>query len=523
MKKKNKSHIGALKNMLLFILGGAIWINLSNKLLIKYVTDITKYKQMQIYKDVVYMLLVGLVVYLVSRKRRYKLESLVDLNKHKEMEEKIYALAYYNVLTGMPNRSKFEQQVNEKIKEYKYTKDKFAIIYMNIDNFRRVNDTWGYEVGDKLLKYIASIMNKYADEIYLCAHLGGDEFAIVIDNVKGRNEVLKKTKGLMDEFKIPWEFEKHKIFITFSAGIVLYPEHGESLYSLVVNADTAMWHVKKHGKDGCCFYNADMQTKRAEYIQTAHQIRRGLKNHEFVVYYQPQISLATGEIAGMEALIRWKHPEQGCIPPNDFIPLAEATGEIHAIGRFVLETVCKQKKEWELQGYPEVIVSVNISGISLTRGDLADEIEELLETYDVDGSGIRIEVTETSVMTDMDMAVKTLRKIRELGVKVALDDFGTGYSSLTYLRRLPLDVVKIDRTFINNIKNVDEEEIIVGVVVQIARSLDLEVVAEGVETREQLSYVVESECELAQGYYFSKPIAPDQMGEILDADFRYAI
>lgn len=449
--------------------------------------------------------------------------SHTDVTEQKEMEDKVYSLAYYDMLTRMPNKSKFNQKINEKISEYKKTEDGFAVIYMNADNFRRINDTWGYKVGDELLKYISRVISRYSDEFYLCAHLGGDEFAIIIDGTNDREKITNKIKTFLHEFETPWEFEKHKIFISFSVGVVLYPEHGNDLYSLVVNADTAMWHVKKHGKDGYCFYNTDMQTKRVTYIQTAHQLRRALKKDEFTVYYQPQIDLKSGEIAGMEALIRWNHPEKGFISPNEFIPLAEATGEIHSIGRFVLETVCKQKNKWEDKGYPPVNISVNISGISLTRGDLAEEIEELLETYDIDGSSIIIEVTETSIMGDMDMAVKTLKRIKELGVKIALDDFGTGYSSLTYLKQLPIDVVKIDREFIKNITSKDETEIIVEVVVQIAQALNLEVVAEGVETKEQLSYVSESRCEQAQGYFFSRPMASTEIEKILEKGFRYPI
>ena len=225
----------------------------------------------------------------------------------------------------------------------------------------------------------------------------------------------------------------------------------------------------------------------------------------------------------MEALIRWEHPERGMIPPMEFIPLAETTGEIHAIGRFVLESVCKQKKIWEEADYPPIVVAVNISGTTLTRGDLAQEIKELLETYQIDGSGIKIEVTETAIMADIDMAVNTLNAIKALGVKIALDDFGTGYSSLTYLQRLPIDVVKIDREFIKNIKDQDDKEIIVQIVVQIAEALDLEVIAEGVETKEQLQYLVNAKCEQAQGYFFARPMPPEQIEQILKSDFSYRI
>lgn len=521
-KRQNKPNVSTLKIALGYGLIGVGWITIWNIISNKFSTNAETYLRLQSYKDFSYVFITTFVIYVLIKNNIEETNSSVD-RARSELSEKVYSLAYYNVLTGMPNKSKFDQKVNEKIDKYKKTGEKFAIVYMNADNFRRINDTWGYEVGDAFLRHISSVIRKYDKAFYLCAHLGGDEFGIIIDNTNDRTEISRKLSQFLNEFETPWRFKKHKIFITFSAGVVLYPEHGENLYSLVVNADTAMWHVKKHGKDGISFYTKDMQTKRVSYIQTAHQIRKALKNDEFMVYYQPQIDLKSGKIAGMEALIRWEHPEKGFISPNEFIPLAEATGEIHSIGRFVLKTVCKQKKEWESKGYPPVVVSVNISGLSLTRGDLAEEIQEMLERYDVDGQGIRIEVTETSLMDDMDLAVRTLLKIKELGVKIALDDFGTGYSSLTYLKQLPIDAVKIDREFIKNIKDKGQKEIIVEIVVQIAEALNLEVVAEGIETQEQLAYVLGSRCEQAQGYLFSKPLRPEEIEKVLAEGFKYPI
>lgn len=521
-KGKNKYNNDTLKTALFYGGIGIVWSFIWNTSLNRLVTDRDTYVRLQSYKDWSYVLITTVVIYMLIKNNIEKANNSVDRTRN-ELSKKVYSLAYYNVLTGMPNKSKFDQEINDRIHRYEKTGEKFAIVYMNADNFRRINDTWGYEVGDEFLRHISNVISKYDKEFYLCAHLGGDEFGIVIDNTSDRAEINEKVTRFLNEFETPWHFKNHKIFITFSVGVVLYPEHGDSLYSLVVNADTAMWHVKKHGKDGISFYTKDMQTKRVSYIQTAHQLRKALKNDEFMVYYQPQVELESGKIAGMEALIRWQHPEKGFISPNEFIPLAEATGEIHSIGRFVLETVCKQKKEWEDKGYPPVVISVNISGLSLTRGDLAEEIQELLEKYDVDGESIRIEVTETSLMDDMNMAVKTLLKIRDLGVKIALDDFGTGYSSLTYLKQLPIDAVKVDREFIKNITGKGEKELIVEIVIQIAEALSLEVVVEGVETHEQLSYVLDSKCEQAQGYLFSKPIGSKEIEKVLVEGFRYPI
>jgi len=525
LDKQQSPHQDALKTAFYCSAIGVAGISILDISLNKLVTNLDVYIRLQRYKIWLYVLITTVVIYILVKNKIKQVTkaACVSIKEQKTMEDKLYSLAYYDVLTGLPNRSKFENKVNQKINQYKGTEYQFAIVHMNADNFRRINDTWGYEVGDDLLRYISSIFREYSERFFVCSHLGGDEFAIVIDQTNSKIEIEKKLDKFLKIFEEPWEFRKQKIFITFSAGIVTFPQDGDNLYTLLANADTAMWHVKKHGKDGYGFYTKDIQTKRVSYIQTAHQIRKALKNNEFTMYYQPQINLITGQVTGMEALIRWNHPERGVISPMEFIPLAETTGEIYAIEKFVLESVCKQKRLWHKQGYPPTTVAINISGVTLTRGCLAQDIKKLLETYQINGSGIKIEVTETAIMTDMDMAVSTLNEIRKLGVKVALDDFGTGYSSLTYLQRLPIDIVKIDQEFIKNIKNEDDMEIIVQVVVQIAEALNLEVIAEGVETKEQLGYLQKSRCPQAQGYLFSKPVPPEQMGAIFEKGFTYEV
>ena len=525
LNKQENPHVNALK--IAFYCGAIVIavITILDIIFNKLVTNPELYMKFHKHRLWLYVLLTSGMIYVLVKNNIKKITQAACLSiaKQKTMEDKLYSLAYYNSLTGLPNRSKLESKINQKINQYKDTGYQFAIIHMNVDNFRRVNDTWGYEVGDGLLKYIASVFSQNLDKFLLCSHLGGDEFAIVIDQTNSRKEIENKLDKFLEIFETPWEFRKQKIFITFSAGIVIFPQDGENLYTLFANADTAMWHVKKHGKDGYGFYTRDIQTKRVSYIQTARQIRKALKNNEFTMYYQPQIDLQTGRLIGMEALIRWDHPERGIISPMEFIPLAETTGEIYAIEKFVLDSVCKQKELWRQKGYYPTVVAINISGITLTRGGLAKDIENLLNMYKIDGSGLKVEVTETAIMTDMDMAVSTLDAIRKLGVQVALDDFGTGYSSLTYLQKLPIDIVKIDREFIKNIKNEDDMEIIVQVVVQIAEALNLEVIAEGVETKEKLRYLQKSRCSQAQGYLFSKPVPAEQMSEIFEANISYEV
>lgn len=442
--------------------------------------------------------------------------SHTDITDWKQMGQKLYSLAYYDSLTGLPNRSMFEEEMNRKLSEYNNTQNKLALIYMNLDNFRLVNDTLGHTAGNELIRYIGKTIEGFSSKCTLCAHLCGDEFALVLEGTKDYNEIENELELLMDRFKKPWIFDGQEIFISFSIGIAISPDHGSELSTLLVNVDTAMEHIKSHGKDGYCFYSNNMKAKRISYIQTFEQINSALENNEFFLHYQPQVDLNTGEVVGLEALIRWAHPKKGLISPMEFIPLAEKTGQIYNISRFVLEEVCRQKRVWQERGYKMVPVAINVSGTTLTRKGLAKDIKQILESHNLKGSDIHIEVTETAIMSDINTAINSLSELQALGIKIALDDFGTGYSSLTYLKKLPIDIVKIDREFIRNIECChNNNNVILQTVIQLAKGLNLEVVAEGVETKGQLEFLLKSSCQQAQGYWFFKPMPADEIEQML--------
>ena len=438
-----------------------------------------------------------------------------DITERKAFEEKLHNLAYYDALTSLPNRSMFELKINNLLKERENKTSNFALIYMDIDNFKHINDTLGHISGDLLLKYVSNILKLQIKSPDFVARLSGDEFVIIFEDIIDKNHVINKIEGLLKKLRTPWVLEKQEFFISFSMGVALYPDHGKSLSTLLKNADTAMFTVKKNMKDNYCFYTDEMQEKTLAYISMVNQLRRAIIDEEFTLFYQPQIDLNTSKIIGVEALIRWIHPKRGIISPMEFIPLAEETGYIHQIGRWVIKTAFKQKKQWEQKGYNPIKMSINLSGKRVTSDSVVKEIKEILESLNMDTSDIQIEITETAVMEDLEAAVEVLKQLRNMGIKIALDDFGTGYSSLTYLKNLPIDIVKMDREFIKSIIDENEDDIIVKSVIRLTHSLNLKVVAEGIETEKQLAFLKKCNCDIGQGYLFSKPVPQEEIEKIL--------
>jgi diguanylate cyclase (GGDEF)-like protein/PAS domain S-box-containing protein len=437
--------------------------------------------------------------------------SHTDITEHVRLQEKLHTLAYYDHLTGLPNRLTFEQQANHLINEAGTNGVKMVIIYMDIDNFRHINDTLGHAVGDKLLKHIADVLSEHIKGPDIVAHLGGDEFAAVLYNRVDNQEMIGEIHTLLNYIRQPWMIEEQQYFISVSMGAAIYPDHAEDFSRLLQKADAALFHIKENGKDGISIFAPYMFEKSLKFIQMSNQLKMAIQNEEFILYYQPQIDLQTGDIIGAEALIRWNHPVKGFISPMDFIPFAEKTGQIVQLDEWVLRTACKQRKEWEEKGYPPIKLSVNLSSKEVTVTGLAENVKNILEEYQMNSSDIELEVTETAIMVEMDKAIEVIHELRNLGISIALDDFGTGYSSLTYLQKLPIDILKIDREFIKNVINEDEELYIFNSIVDLAHNLGLKVVAEGVETKEQLSLLKKRGCDIGQGYLFSKPIPAAEM------------
>lgn len=429
-----------------------------------------------------------------------------DITERLELEKKLHKLAYYDVLTKLPNRAMFEEEGEKLIDKSKEKNEKMAFVYLDIDNFKHINDILGHEAGDKFIQHIGKILSENIKPPNIVSRLGGDEFGIILVNIKDINNVVERVNFILKNIKQPWTMQNHKFYITASMGVALYPKHGSNLSDLMQNADTAMFSVKDYGKDGYCIFTPQIKEKTLRHIEMCSLLKTAIDNEEFMLYYQPQVDLKNNKIIGVEALIRWNHPERGFIPPAEFITFAEETGHIEQIGQWVFKTACKQKREWEKSGYIGMKMSINLSGKRLSEGNLIDNTEKALSINDIIiCKGMEVEITETAIMTDLEEAIRVLNELKQIGLTIALDDFGTGYSSLTYLQKLPIDVLKVDREFIKNIMNKNEDYYIFKAIIDLAHNLGLEVVAEGIETKEQLEVLIESGCDIGQGYYFSRP------------------
>lgn len=443
--------------------------------------------------------------------------SHTDITEQKLIQNQLKSLAYSDMLTELPNRLSFELMVNDLIHDIKKenSNKKFALVYMDVDNFKHINDTLGHVSGDLLLKYIANILKNEVKSSDIIARLGGDEFAIVFKDIEGKEEVIEKIQELLKHLRRPWIIDQQEFFISHSIGIVTYPEDGESLSVLLKNSDVAMYFVKKNMKDDYSFYIPEIQEENFKKIKMINDLRHAIYNNEFTLFYQPIIDLNNGKIAGAEALIRWINPIKGMISPMEFIPLAEEFGLIHDIERWILKTAVTQKKQWEDMGYGDIKISINISGKSVTRVGFVNEIKELLSEAKIENDKIQFEVTETALMEDLNESTKVLREIKDMNVKIALDDFGTGYSSLTYLKKLPIDIVKLDRDFIRNISEMSEDEVVAKNIINLTHQLNFKIVAEGIETKEHLEFLKLNSCDYGQGYLFSKPITKEELEKIL--------
>jgi len=446
--------------------------------------------------------------------------SHTDITEQKLIQNELKSLAHYDMLTELPNRFSFEVKINDLIntsKKYDSNK-KFALIYMDIDNFKHINDTLGHISGDLLLKYVANILKYQVKAPDFVARLGGDEFAIIFEDIKDRQEITNKINWLLKYLRRPWVIDNQEFFISYSVGIAIYPEDGNNLSTLLKNSDVAMYYVKKNMKDNYCFYLPEIQEQNSKKIKMINDLRHAIDNEEFALFYQPIINLNNGRIIGAEALIRWFHPIKGIISPMEFIPLAEEIGLIHDIERWILKTALEQKKQWEDMRYDDIKLSINISGKSVTRAGFVNEIRDLLSKVKIKNDKIQFEVTETALMEDLNESTKVLREIKDMNIKIALDDFGTGYSSLTYLKKLPIDVVKLDRDFIKNISKISEDQVIAKYVIKLTHELNFEIVAEGIETEEHFEFLKLNNCEYGQGYLFSKPITKENFEELLLLD-----
>ncbi len=429
-----------------------------------------------------------------------------NISEQKKNEDKIMELAYYDHDTGLPNRMKFTEQLEAMLSRAKKKKRMLSVLSIDMDRFKIINDSLGHYAGDKILKELADRIEKALPTGSYIGRFGGDKFTVALSKIATIDDVMKTSKLILKEIALPIFHDGQDLFITASVGVSFFPDDGMDGHTLLKNADMATNLSKNHGGNRVTFFSTDMNDKAMNRLELESYLRKALQKNEFYLMYQPLIDLHSGEIFGSEALIRWNHPKQGLVSPAEFIPLAEETGLIDEIGRWVLRTACMQNKKWQLLGNEYLSVSVNVSAYQFQQPNFLQEVKHALRESNLAPQYLTLELTESTMLSNIDYSIKIMRALQNVGVKVSIDDFGTGYSSLSYLKDLPINTLKIDRSFINNLR-VDTSDIaIVKAIITMGHGLDVKVLAEGVETKEQIELLRELKCHYAQGFYIHRPL-----------------
>lgn len=433
-----------------------------------------------------------------------------DLTQRKKAEKTIKYMAYYDVLTGLPNRNMVRKHLNAALKN---GDQELAVLFLDLDRFKIINDTKGHRVGDLLLKVVASRLKNAVQDKGLVSRQGGDEFIILL---KGLNkaQVIEVSERILGEFSEGIDVENQEFFVTPSIGISMAPGDGQDEETLIKHADTAMYLAKERGKNNFQFYTNQLHGLSSRKMELENGLRKALEQDQLMLHYQPQVDLETGKIIGVEALVRWQHPENGIISPGEFIPLAEETGLIVPLGKWVLQKASAQNKEWHDKGFSSIPISVNISVRQLQEDRFIDTVKQILDQTGLDPSYLDLEITE-SIMQNSENTAMILNQLKDLGVTLAIDDFGTGYSSLSLLKHLPIDKIKIDKSFVDDIIHHANQGAMVKTIIDMGHNLQFDVIAEGVEEQEQVAFLLRNGCMIGQGYHFSRPLPPDAMEDLL--------
>jgi len=479
---------------------------------------------------------------LLGRDVHYMLRASNAFNALKRQEDRLRYLAYYDPLTSLPNRRSFNEQLNRILKRSQRRNSNAALLFIDLDHFKRINDSIGHGRGDRLLVEIAKRLTvelREDDAInYLTensaedlddidggteiARLGGDEFTVVLSDVPNIAHVELVAKRILNSLSEPIQLQSHNPVVTPSIGIALFPHDGTDPDTLVRNADTAMYVAKAEGRACYRFYDEDMNATAVEQLKMEEELRHALRNDELELRYQPQVDIRNGKVVSMEALVRWKHPQRGMVSPLEFIPVAESTGQIIELGEWVLSEVARHCSYWDTLPIDKFRICVNISPMQFNHTNLPAYIETFLEKSGLDANRLELEFTESAIMTDAKTNIAKLSELKAIGLDLAIDDFGTGYSSLSYLKRFPIDTLKIDQSFVADLHTADGAAII-DAILALAKALNLRVIAEGIETQDQLRYLVKKQCTLLQGYYFSRPIYPEDVPTMLMQNFTSEI
>lgn len=435
-----------------------------------------------------------------------------DITERKISEEKINDLVYLDPLTGLPNRRLFHDRLSSLLEQSHKIETNFSLFYMDLDNFKMINDRFGHAIGDLFLKNVTERFEHHISSKDTLSRVGGDEFVLLLPHTE-YGKAAGIAQKLVDALNEPFQLEGEEIFTSLSVGISLYPSDGRECETLIKNADIAMYQAKAEGKNGYQFFTQRMNEAISRKSVLATGLRKGIERGEFTIHYQPQISLANEEISGVEALIRWNHPEWGNISPAEFIPIAEETGSIAKIGEFVLMEACRQNKAWQNAGLPPFRMAVNISARQFAQADFPGIVANVLQVSGLAPQYLELELTETVIQNDQ-YAIATMQALSSLGLHLSIDDFGTGYSSLSYLKLFPIRTLKIDQHFTRNIETDSKDEALVKTIIRMAHDLELNVIAEGVETKEQLQFLKDQNCNQAQGYYFNRPLPPEEIEKL---------
>lgn len=439
---------------------------------------------------------------------------VADVTQRKQAEAKIYRLAYHDPLTGLPNRTRFEERVTAAVEAAGRTRRPLCVMFLSLDRLKQVNDTLGHETGDRFLKQVADRLGTGVGEQDLLARFGSDEFSLLLFDTDSSEEAADYARRLQRLLQAPFEVEGRELYVTASIGIDLLNGAGKDAGVLLKNACAALYLAKQQGGDNYQFFTEEVHASAVRRLALENYLRRAVERDELMVYYQPRVRCDTEEIVGMEALIRWRHAELGNVSPGEFIPVAEETGMIVPIGEWVLRSACRQNRAWQEAGLPPLTVSVNISPRQFRQPNLPEKLKEILEETGLEPCRLELELTEGCVMRDAEESIVTLQKLKAMGLKLSIDDFGSGYSSLTYLKRFPIDALKIDQSFVRDTTSDPASAAIVMAVITLGHSLNLQVVAEGVETDEQMRFLRLLRCDQLQGYLFGRPLPAEEFAAI---------
>lgn len=455
--------------------------------------------------------------YIIKLQIEYGVEQNRSENQIMGLNEELSFTSLHDSLTGLPNRYNLYSQLKLMVANANRYERKFAVLFLDLDHFKNINDTLGHNVGDALLKAVSHKLKSMIRENDIVARIGGDEFIIILNDFNDSGSLEQVISKILDAFHQEWAVQKHFLRLSTSIGVAIYPDDSTEINELMKFADIAMYKAKSEGRDQFSFFTATLNAQVHEEVEIAHDMHRALEAREFVLYYQPKIHIETGKIIGAEALIRWKHHEKGMIYPNNFITIAENTGFILKLGTWIIDETAEMISRLEHSGYRDVHVSCNVSTRQFQNLHLFSDIENAIRSNAINPALFAIEITESVMMEYLDLTLEVIKKIKRLGVHICMDDFGTGYSSLSYLRQFPIDSLKIDKSFVDDISQTENNDhILLNTIIAMGQTLNLHVIAEGVEEKYQMEYLKEHGCAYYQGYYFAKPVSEDDFFELLE-------